>query len=423
MIKLVVLITIYFTVPLLIIYLCKRWSFFKKLGSIVIAYAFGLILGSSGILPTGSENYYLALKDDISISKEKLDSLLASGTITDEDVLVNSIRGIQDMLITIVIPLAYPLLLFSLNVRKWLRYAKAGFISMFLALISIIIILGSGYFMFRNVVPDSWKVAGMLVGVYTGGTPNMASLSVALNVDPNLFLMTNTYDIIIGAITLIFFISAAPKVFRAILPPFRFLGETSDTDQAIEEARSFEDFSGIFKKKRLLPLAGALGVSLLIAGISAGIASLVPREAFMPVVILSITSLALIGSLIPRLNRIEKTFQLGMYFVLVFSFVFASIANITEIFSAGYLGLLAYVLYAYFGSLLLHLLLSRIFRVNADDYLITTTAFIYSPPFVPVIAAALKNKEVIITGITVGIIGYVIGNYMGVGLGYFLKGF
>ena len=84
MIKLVVLITIYFTVPLLIIYLCKRWSFFKRLGSIVIAYAFGLILGSSGILPTGSENYYLALKDDISISKEKLDSLLASGTITDD---------------------------------------------------------------------------------------------------------------------------------------------------------------------------------------------------------------------------------------------------------------------------------------------------------------------------------------------------
>jgi uncharacterized membrane protein len=73
--------------------------------------------------------------------------------------------------------------------------------------------------------------------------------------------------------------------------------------------------------------------------------------------------------------------------------------------------------------LILHILLSRLFRVNADDYLITTTAFIYSPPFVPVVAAALKNKEVIITGITVGIIGYIIGNYLGVGLGYFLKGF
>ncbi|MFZ0283271.1 MAG: DUF819 family protein, partial [Bacteroidales bacterium] len=112
-----------------------------------------------------------------------------------------------------------------------------------------------------------------------------------------------------------------------------------------------------------------------------------------------------------------------MYFVLVFSFAFASMADLSKIFNIGYLGLFGYVLYAYFGTLLLHLILSRIFRVNADDYLITTSAFIYSPPFVPVIAAALKNKEVIITGITVGIIGYIIGNYLGVGLGFFLKGF
>jgi uncharacterized membrane protein len=70
----------------------------------------------------------------------------------------------------------------------------------------------------------------------------------------------------------------------------------------------------------------------------------------------------------------------------------------------------------------LHLLLSVIFRVDADNYLITTTAFIFSPPFVPVVAVALKNKDVIITGITVGIIGYVIGNYLGVALGYLMKG-
>jgi uncharacterized membrane protein len=68
-------------------------------------------------------------------------------------------------------------------------------------------------------------------------------------------------------------------------------------------------------------------------------------------------------------------------------------------------------------------LLSKIFRVNADDYLITTTAFIYSPPFVPVIAAALKNKDVIVTGITVGVIGWVIGNYLGIGLAFLLKGY
>jgi uncharacterized membrane protein len=423
MIKIVILVFVYFTFPLVIIYICRRWSLFKKLGSIVLAYAFGLLLGTSGILPRGSDNYYLELHGKASMSGTQVESLIASGAIKDDDVFVNSIRKVQDMLTTIAIPLAFPLLLFSLNVRKWLRYAKAGFISMILALISIIAIIISGYFLFRNVVPDSWKVAGMLVGVYSGGTPNMASLSVALDVDPNLFLMTNTYDIIVGAVTIIFFITAGPKVFRAILPPFKFIGESGDTGQAVAEAESFEDFSGMFKKGRLLPLIKALGISLLIAVVSAGIGMLFPENAFQPVAILSITTLAIIGSLIPWLNRIEKTFQFGMYFVLVFSFAFASMADLATIFKIGFLGLFGFVTYAYFGSLLLHLLLSKIFRVNADDYLITTTAFIYSPPFVPVIAAALKNKEVIITGITVGILGYILGNYLGVGLGYFLKGF
>jgi uncharacterized membrane protein len=352
-----------------------------------------------------------------------MESLLASGTISNDDMFVNSIRKVQDMLTTIAIPLAFPLLLFSLNVRKWLKYAKTGFISMILALISVVVIITSGFFIFRDIVPETWKVAGMLVGVYTGGTPNMASLSVALDVDPNLFLMTNTYDIIIGAITLIFFITAGPGVFRAILPPFKFLGNSSGADQAVAEAESFEDYSGMFKKDHVLPLLKALGFSMLIAAVSAGIAMLFPENSFTPAAILLITTLAIVASLIPWINRIEKSFQLGMYFVLVFSFAFASMADLSKMFNIGYLGLFGYVFYAYFGSLLLHLLLSRIFRVNADDYLITTTAFIYSPPFVPVVAAALKNKEVIITGITVGIIGYIIGNYLGVGLGFFLKGF
>jgi uncharacterized membrane protein len=227
----------------------------------------------------------------------------------------------------------------------------------------------------------------------------------------------------VGAITIIFFITIGPKIFRSILPPFKHQGDTGVTDEMIQEAESFEDYSGMFRKNRILPLLKALGIAVLIFLISFMISLLLPKDSQMVVVILSITTLAILASLINRINRIEKSFQLGMYFILVFSFVVASMADLSVIFSIGFLGLFAYISYAYFGTLILHILLSKIFKVNADDFLITTTAFVFSPPFVPVVAGALKNKDVIITGITVGIIGYVIGNYLGVGLGYFLKGF
>jgi uncharacterized membrane protein len=423
MIKIILLVLFYFAFPLVIIYLCKRWSVLKKLGSIVLAYGFGLVLGSSGLLPQGSDAYRLALQGRAALPGTESEALLASGTISQDDSYVNSIASAQDMLVSVIVPLSFPLLLFSLNIKRWLRFAKEGFISMILALISVVAIVSSGYFIFKNVVPDSWKVAGMLVGVYTGGTPNLVSLKVALGVDPNLFVMTSTYDMIVGAITIIFFITVGPKIFRAILPPFKRTGETELTDEMIHEAESFEDFSGMFRKGRIFPLLKALGLALLIFIVSFGISLLLPKASQMVVVILSITTLAILASLINWINKIEKTFQLGMYFILVFSFAVASMANLKVIFSIGFLGLFAYISYAYFGTLILHIILSKIFRVNADDFLITTTAFVFSPPFVPVVAGALKNKDVIITGITVGIIGYVIGNYLGVGLGYFLKGF
>ncbi|MCX6326263.1 MAG: DUF819 family protein [Bacteroidia bacterium] len=422
MINIILLVLFYFTFPLVIIYMCKRWSVLKKLGSIVLAYGFGLIVGSIGILPQGSDTYRLALQGKAALPKPEMEALLASGTISQGDSYVNSIASAQDMLVSVIVPLAFPLLLFSLNIKRWLRFAKEGFISMILALISVVAIVSSGYFIFKNVVPDSWKVAGMLVGVYTGGTPNLVSLKVALGVDPNLFVMTSTYDMIVGAITIIFFITVGPKLFRAILPPFKHSGDIVVTDKMIEEAESFEDFTGMFRKGRILPLLKAFGLALLIFVASFGISLLLPNVSQMVVVILSITTLAILASLINWINKIEKTFQLGMYFILVFSFTVASMADLGVIFSIGFLGLFGYISYAYFGTLILHLLLSKIFRVNADDFLITTTAFVFSPPFVPVVAGALKNKDVIITGITVGIIGYVIGNYLGVGLGYFLKG-
>jgi uncharacterized membrane protein len=423
MIKILLLVLFYFAFPLVIIYMCKKWSGLKKLGSIVLAYGFGLILGSVGILPHGSDAYRLALQGRASIPDTEIQALLAAGTISQGDDYINSIATTQDMLVSVIVPLSFPLLLFSLNIKRWLRFAKEGFISMILALISVVVIVTSGYFIFRNVVPDSWKVAGMLVGVYTGGTPNLVSLKVALGVDPNLFVMTSTYDMIVGAITIIFFITIGPKVFRAILPPFKHSGESEVTDEIIEEAESFEDYSGMLKKGRIIPLIKALGLAVLIFILSFGISLLLPKVSQMVVVILSITTLGILGSLIGWINKIQKTFQLGMYFILVFSFTVASMADLRVIFSIGFLGLFAYITYAYFGTLILHILLSKIFKVNADDFLITTTAFVFSPPFVPVVAGALKNKDVIITGITVGIIGYVIGNYLGVGLGYFLKGF
>jgi uncharacterized membrane protein len=422
MIKLVLLVIFYVTFPLIIIYMCRKWSFFRKLGTIVLAYFFGLLIGNVGLLPTGSEDYRFALQGRSAIPKAEVEELLTTGEPNESDVYVNQMAGIQDMVLTLIVPLAIPLLLFSLNIRRWFKLAGQGLLSMILAFASVIIVIVTGYLIFRDQIPDSWKIAGLLTGVYTGGTPNLAAIRTALEVDPNLFIMTHTYDLIIGAFTIIFFITAGKQVFGLVLPKFKKPEIVGDVSDAVECVEDMDDFTGMFRKSRFSKLMIALGLSVLIFAVSAGLSLILTTLPQMVVVIMAITTLGIVASLSGWINRIEKTFQLGMFLILIFSLVVSSMADLSIVFSIKYLSLFLFVLYAYFGSMLLHLLLSVIFKVDTDNYLITTTALIFSPPFVPVVAGALKNKDVITTGLTVGLIGYVVGNYLAVPLAYLLKG-
>src|SRR5665811_2134643 len=292
MIKIVLLVIFYFVFPVIIIYLCKKWSFLQKVGSIVLAYGFGLLIGSSGILPQGSPGYKLALQGKASLPTAELETLISQGKAGRDDFFVNQIAVAQDIIPSVVVPLAFPLLLFSLNVKRWLRYAKKGFISVLLALVAGVVMVTAGFFIWKDTIPESWKLAGMFEGIYAGGTPNFVAIKMALNVDANLFVIVSTYDMIVGAFLVLFFITVAPRIFRFILPPFvESKGIRGDEAEILSQTENLEDFSGMFKKGIFLPLLGALGISVLIFAFSGGLALLLPRLTMMVVVILSITTL------------------------------------------------------------------------------------------------------------------------------------
>jgi uncharacterized membrane protein len=182
----------------------------------------------------------------------------------------------------------------------------------------------------------------------------------------------------------------------------------------------------MMNRQRIVPLLKALLMSILIAGVGAAVYFLIPahlQQYRMAGMVLTITTLGIIASLYRPINKIEKTFQLGMYLILVFSLTVASMSDLRTMFTKGMLDLILFITWCYFGSLVLHIILAKIFRIDADNFLITATAFIFSPPFVPLVANALKNKDVIVTGIAGGVIGYTLGNYFGTTLAFFLQRF
>lgn len=377
------LIILFIVTPIIVIYLEERFSIFKKIGAVLICYGVGLIVGNIDILPEGADTY-------------------------------------QNMITEITIPLSLPLILFSIDVKSWFKMAHSALVALITGLISVLIIIIIGYFIFRNDIENIWQVSGMLVGVYTGGTPNMAAMKTALNISQELYIMTHTYDMVLNAIYLAFILSVGQRVFLWFLPPFKPTKNATENQANINMEEEYESYNGIFKKGTFIPLMGAFGLSVAILGVSYAISLLVPKDYSTAAVILLITTFGIGLSFVPKIKAIKKTFQLGMYLILIFCITVASMADISKLSNISF-SLFYYVALAVYGSHVIHIALARIFKVDADTVIISTSALICSPPFVPVVAGALKNREVILTGLVVGIAGYAIGNYLGVFIAYFLK--
>ncbi len=406
---LLLLAVFYIFMPLVILHLAHNFRFVNKLGAVIVAYIVGLLLGNIGLLPSVGGYLNDFMLTNPKATADEVEALLKAGLISEKDMLAFNIYKLRDLLMSITILLAIPLMLFSANIKQWGKMAGKTLASLGIGLFSVVLVIVVGYFIFQGRgMKDLWKLAGMLIGVYTGGTPNLASLKMMLDVDADIYILTHTYDLIVGVFYLAFLMTIGQKLFHRFLPKFPIPLD----DVSVKDLDGKDPFWGILRRKKFIPLLKAYGLAILIFAVGGGLSMLVPDHMLMVVVILTITTLGILASLIPAINRIDKTFESGMYLILIFSIVVASMADVRN-FAGLTPGLFGYVTFAVFGSLFLHVLLSKLFKVDSDTTMITSVAFICSPPFVPVIAGALGNRHVMVSGITIGIIGYAMGNYLG----------
>lgn len=379
-----ILLSVIFVVsPFLLLYGCKKISLLNKLGTVSLAYILGIILGNIG-------------------------------WITPET------KALQNNFTSVTIALALPLLLFSINLKQWSRLAFKTGLAVILGIISVLTIIIIGHYFFKNIIPESWKVSGLMVGVYIGGTANMAAIMKALNGDSTTFILVNAYDILVSMVYFIFIVTYAQKLVNKFLIPFKPMQTNVHLSNEVDDYDGWDAYKGITSKPVLFPLLIGVLISAAVVGVSFLVSQLFPVHFQTAGIILSITAISISLSFIPWINRIQKSFQTGMYLIFIFCIVVGSMADFS-MFTSQSLYLLAFITFVIFGSLTLQIVLSKIFKIDTDTTLITSLAFILSAPFVPTVANTFRNKEIILSGITIGIIGYSAGNFLGITLAYFLK--
>ncbi len=362
--------------PAPIIWLNNRFKVVEKIGIVLICYICGMIVGNIGILP-------------------------------------ESFSGIQTTLQDVSICLALPLILFSVDIKKWLKTAKKGIICMLLAVVSIATVVFILQLVFRD-NPEASKYAGLAIGVYTGGTPNIASIKTAIGVDETTYTIFNTYDMVISILYMIVVTSGARKVFIKIFGLKPFEGDKNiSVDSEDAETDLGTSYKGFFKPAVFGKICLAFLVSAVIVGISYVVGTFV-KGYETAVTILLITTLSIACSFIKPIRNIRRTSQAGMYIIYVFCFTVATMSDFSKIININYT-ILIYIVCSIYGSMILHALLCKLAKIDSDTMLITSVSAICSPPFVPVVATSLKNNAALVSGIATGIIGYAIGNYLGIG--------
>ena len=66
-----------------------------------------------------------------------------------------------------------------------------------------------------------------------------------------------------------------------------------------------------------------------------------------------------------------------------------------------------------FLAIAIHLVLSWIFRIDVDTFIISSAAAIFGPPFIAPVAKAIRSPYIIPVGLALGVLGLAVGNYCG----------
>ncbi len=366
--------------PAGVMWLCRKVAVLGKLGPIMILYALGIGVANIPFMPR------------------------------------TEMKVIQDILPNMLIPLAIPMMLYGCKFTG--RAAGLQVKVVLSGVVSVSLAVALGYWVFGKSLPEGAQIGGIITGMYTGGTVNAAALQAVFGVESETFILINSYDILISLLYFVFLFAFGIKMFRkhygeeAVREDVSAVAE-EDNVAGYREARE-NSYSKLATREGLLQLGRILALTVGVAAVSAGVALLCPDNFFMAIFILMITTLGVACSFLPAAKKFDVSYDAGMYLIYIFSITIASMADFSTLSLESGVGLLGFMAVAVFISLALHAVLCRLMKVDADSMTISSVAFINSPPFVPMVSAAMKNRDALVTGLAAGIVGYAIGNHLGV---------
>lgn len=369
----------------LAVWLEMRWSALRALGSALLGILLAMVLSNAGVIPGTSPAY-----------------VFLGGPAVSAGIV---------------------LILLSVDVRSVLRagptmlaaFAVGGVGTAVGACVAALALADS-------IGEETWKLAGQYTGTYIGGGVNFAAVGAALDTSGEVFAAAIAADVLVTAIWMA----------SCLTVPVLFAWRTKrGTASAAAEAIDTED-DGPFEREEaslhrlLYSSVGAIELRDLALLVTIVLGTLwlsnLLGAALAPVPsVVFLTTIALVLAQVPAVRRLRGTAVIGNYLVLIFL-----AANGAQSVLANMVVIGPPIVYFAVTTVAIHGVMifgvGRLLGLDLGTLAVASQANVGGPASAMALATARGYPHLLLPGVAVGLLGYAVGNYAGLGIAAFIRG-
>ena len=363
-------------VTALAFWLDYRFPALGKVGASMLAIIFGAILSNTGLVPAASPVYDVVLGPVTSVS---IAWLLLSVNLRD---------------------------LKKAGPRMTGAFAVAVVGTMLGAFVAAILYQ-------ERFADDTWRIAGALTGTYSGGSVNFVSVGRELGLTGALFAGLNAADAVMTGLWLgacLMLPMWLGRFYPSARPEAEDDAETTPADRA--------DHHPYFIKEGLSAtgIANLFAAGLILVFASEWLGEAVPR---IPGIVW-LTTLALILGHSRFYREAPGAMQLGSIGLHFFFVLIGIMSRFSEIAAVGSdVFFFTLVVVAIHGVFVFGM--GRLLRLDIGTVAVASQAAVGGPSSALAVAISREWRHLVLPGVVMGLCGYAVGTYLGLGVGYLLR--
>ncbi|HFQ8591232.1 TPA: DUF819 domain-containing protein [Clostridioides difficile] len=356
----------------------QRYKAIKSLGPALTIIIMGIILSNLKVVPVSTELY---------------------GTIS-----------------TYAIPVSMTIMLMSVDLKEMTKLSREPLIAIFVAVLTVSIMAFLFGLVFAEKISEGWKVAGMFVGTYTGGSANLTAIGTGLNVSRQTLAAANAADYVIGVPTLIFMF-ALPAILKNS-KKFKKLWPYHVEESELEDCQNEEFMES--KEWSIKDIAWMLAIGFVVTEVSTILAGYFNSSFSSAARILLVTTISIIIAQLKPVKKLKGNLDLGLFVALFFLCTIGFSVDIKEFLGSTFT-ITLYCFSIIFASFVFHLGITRLLKIKYQYVILSIVGAIADGPTSALVVASAKWNSLVSVAVVMGVIGGVLGNYAGISVAYAIK--